>query len=249
MIHPGEGTANSPNHKNIFPASGCWAYQITPRKGTLPFRKNGCFSQTGTSLRPFTATQSCRKLWQTSAGSPSIWVWVTEPLTSFWPDSSDVFLGHSPLWPWEMTAALTNQGKDKRHHFSWAECLLVHKITSCNAWVRTTDGSVLQWDTKSPCLTSESSTVFSLKPPTPLQPGSNVWTAGIGKRIPRQCGCWLTKPSSVARLPICCQLVQHLTYVKMAVHWPGSLVRNVSTVHFNNLECPLEKAKLMWFLP
>lgn len=52
--------------KSIFPASGHRAYQVTQDEGRLPFRKNRYFAQTGTSLRPFTVTQSCRKLWQTS---------------------------------------------------------------------------------------------------------------------------------------------------------------------------------------
>lgn len=85
-------------------------------------------------------------------------------------------------------------------------------------------------------------------PPTQLPPGSNAYTSGVWKTHPRT--VWPQTDitaSTVTHLLFSCQLVQYLTYVQMAVHRPGSLVKNISAVPFNNLERPLEKVKLMWF--
>ena len=84
-------------------------------------------------------------------------------------------------------------------------------------------------------------------PPTQLPPRSNACTLGAWETHPKIVWPRAKTASEVAHLISHCQLAQYLTSVEMAVCWLDSLVKNVSTAPFNNLECPLEKAKLMWF--
>lgn len=149
--------------------------------------------------------------------------------------------------------------RDESLHFAEAECFvrleesILHLESS---WPQAHHprgcamSSVLRKETRVWCL-------GLLSTACDFHPAPNSVTC-LGQ-MPAPPGAWKTHPkivwpqadkdtaSEVARLLFHCQLAQYLTSVEMAVCWLGSLVKNVSTAPFNNLECPLEKAKLMWF--
>lgn len=158
----------------------------------------------------------------------------------------------------ETTQALPDQHKRMKASilqklsvlFIWkrAFCILESSWPQAHQPRGYTMSSVLQKEANVWCTwSSEYSTVTSILPPTQLPSRSNACTLGAWKTHPKIVWPWAKTASEVAHLISHCQLAQYLTSVEMAVCWLDSLVKNVSTAPFNNLECPLEKAKLMWF--